>query len=291
MSLPRRALLGASLALPALGARAQAWPNRAIRFIVPSVTGGYDPMPASGATADGAAGQPVVMDNRPGANGNIGMQEVSARRPMATPSCSPLSARWPSMSASIAACRSTRWRTLPRSPVRSPPHGLGGQPGERAAQPARTGGAGPCRTRQAGLCAAERGDDQPPYRRGLQAAARARHPRGAVSRHAAGAVGCGGGTRAGDGGQPRRRLGAYQRRPAAAAGGDLARTLAAGTRGADRRSSLAWTRRNTSPGTPTWRRRRRRRRWWRSSTRRSTQWRWRRSMSRGWRRWAPGRRR
>ena len=48
------------------------------------------------------------------------------------------------MSASIAACRSTRRTDLAAvaCPVTSA-HGLGGQPGERAAQPARTGGAGP----------------------------------------------------------------------------------------------------------------------------------------------------
>jgi tripartite-type tricarboxylate transporter receptor subunit TctC len=76
MALPRRALLGAALALPA-PALAQTWPNRPIRIVVPSVTGGFDNyarMMAPRLTE--LLGQPVIIENKAGANGNIGMQEV-----------------------------------------------------------------------------------------------------------------------------------------------------------------------------------------------------------------------
>ncbi|MBP0496372.1 Bug family tripartite tricarboxylate transporter substrate binding protein [Pararoseomonas indoligenes] len=76
----RRALLGALAALPAARAMAQgAWPNRPIRLIVPF---------AAGTTTDilgrilaealaREAGQPVVVDNRAGAGGNVGAQAVA----------------------------------------------------------------------------------------------------------------------------------------------------------------------------------------------------------------------
>jgi tripartite-type tricarboxylate transporter receptor subunit TctC len=82
MPLPRRALLGVSLALPAIRARAQAWPSRPVRIIVPSVTGGFDNYARLKAPRLGEIlGVPVVVENRPGANGNIGMQEVQRAAP------------------------------------------------------------------------------------------------------------------------------------------------------------------------------------------------------------------
>ncbi len=81
----RRVLLATALGVPLLARRraaAQAWPDRPVRLIVPG--------PASGAadvvsriTADRlqrALGQPVVIENRPGATTNVGMQAV-ARAP------------------------------------------------------------------------------------------------------------------------------------------------------------------------------------------------------------------
>ncbi|MBL6455604.1 tripartite tricarboxylate transporter substrate binding protein [Belnapia sp. T6] len=63
-------------ALPAL-AQTRSWPSRPIRCIVPSATGGYDVYARLMAPRlSELLGQPVVIDNRPGANGNIGMQEV-----------------------------------------------------------------------------------------------------------------------------------------------------------------------------------------------------------------------
>jgi tripartite-type tricarboxylate transporter receptor subunit TctC len=73
----RRAVLGllaTPLAAPAL---AQSWPSRPIRVIVPSTTGGFDTYVRMMAPRlSELLGQPVVIDNRPGANGTIGMQEV-----------------------------------------------------------------------------------------------------------------------------------------------------------------------------------------------------------------------
>jgi tripartite-type tricarboxylate transporter receptor subunit TctC len=83
-SLPRRAaLLGlaAGLARPA-SAQTGDWPNRAIRWINPGPAGGAGDV-ISRLVADrlGARlGQPVVVDNRPGAGTNIGMAIV-ARAP------------------------------------------------------------------------------------------------------------------------------------------------------------------------------------------------------------------
>jgi tripartite-type tricarboxylate transporter receptor subunit TctC len=86
MRLPRRTafgLLAAPLAasLPA-AAQPRPWPSRPIRCIVPSAAGGYDTYARIMAPRlSELLGQPVVIDNRPGANGNIGMQEVQRSPP------------------------------------------------------------------------------------------------------------------------------------------------------------------------------------------------------------------
>ncbi len=83
-SLTRRAglvALGGALAAPH-GARAQAWPDRPIRIIVPAAPGGQGDL-ASRLVGEGlraALGQPVVADNRVGGNGIIGV-EYTARQP------------------------------------------------------------------------------------------------------------------------------------------------------------------------------------------------------------------
>src|ERR671925_1326066 len=78
-TIPRRRLLslaGAALALPAVSrvAYAQAYPNRPIRLIVGFVAGGGQSIVAHmiGQSLSERLGQPVVIDNRPGAGGNIG---------------------------------------------------------------------------------------------------------------------------------------------------------------------------------------------------------------------------
>jgi len=79
----RRAILAAGLALPA-AARAQAWaPDRPIRVVVPFGAGGpTDVIARLLAEPVGAAlGQPLVIENRPGAGGNLGTRAVAAAAP------------------------------------------------------------------------------------------------------------------------------------------------------------------------------------------------------------------
>lgn len=81
MRLTRRAAaLGLLASSPAL---AQApWPNRRLRLVVPSAAGGYEVYARIMAPRLAELlGQPVVVDNKPGANGIIGMQEVQRSAP------------------------------------------------------------------------------------------------------------------------------------------------------------------------------------------------------------------
>jgi tripartite-type tricarboxylate transporter receptor subunit TctC len=74
----RRTLLAAMLAAPAV-ARAQAWaPTRPIRFVVPFPAGGGTDVAARilGERLQEAFGQPVVVENRTGSGGNLGMENV-----------------------------------------------------------------------------------------------------------------------------------------------------------------------------------------------------------------------
>ncbi|MBR0652861.1 tripartite tricarboxylate transporter substrate binding protein [Roseomonas terrae] len=70
LTLPAVAVAAPAIAQPA-------WPSRAIRIVVPSAAGGYDTYARLMAPRlSELLGQPVVIDNRPGANGIIGMTEV-----------------------------------------------------------------------------------------------------------------------------------------------------------------------------------------------------------------------
>ncbi|WP_187830172.1 Bug family tripartite tricarboxylate transporter substrate binding protein [Siccirubricoccus phaeus] len=78
----RRALLASLLAAPAavpLAARAQGWPDRPIRMIVPFAAGTTtDILGRIAATAIAKGiGQPVVVDNRTGAGGTVGTAAVA----------------------------------------------------------------------------------------------------------------------------------------------------------------------------------------------------------------------
>ena len=77
----RRALLGTFAAVAALpgAARAQAWPAKSIRFIVPYIPGSApDVLARTLADRLGSGlGQSLVIENRPGAGGNIGTEMIA----------------------------------------------------------------------------------------------------------------------------------------------------------------------------------------------------------------------
>lgn len=83
MRIPQRLALGAFLACFALGALGQAYPSRTIRLVVPFPAGGTTDILARAAAQrlTESLGQPVVIDNRPGAGGNIGSDIVAKSAP------------------------------------------------------------------------------------------------------------------------------------------------------------------------------------------------------------------
>jgi tripartite-type tricarboxylate transporter receptor subunit TctC len=81
-ALTRRAALAAGLALPAAGARAQAWPTRPITMVAPLAAGSSVDILARLVAEQWSQrlGQPVPVENRPAANGNLALSQV-ARAP------------------------------------------------------------------------------------------------------------------------------------------------------------------------------------------------------------------
>ncbi len=75
----RRLLLLAALAAAADLASAQGWPGRPLRLVVPYAAGGPIDISARllGAKLQESLGQPVVVENRPGAGGNIGVDLIA----------------------------------------------------------------------------------------------------------------------------------------------------------------------------------------------------------------------
>jgi tripartite-type tricarboxylate transporter receptor subunit TctC len=86
MSTPRRRLLQAAaamLAAHALPLRAQSWPAKPIRYIVPFAPGGTTDILARvvGEKLALALGQPVVVENKPGQGGSAGSAELARAAP------------------------------------------------------------------------------------------------------------------------------------------------------------------------------------------------------------------
>jgi tripartite-type tricarboxylate transporter receptor subunit TctC len=81
----RRALAAAAICLATLAqhAAAQTYPTKPIRVVVPYAAGGITDILARalGQKLGEALGQPVVIDNRPGANGQVGTEIVARATP------------------------------------------------------------------------------------------------------------------------------------------------------------------------------------------------------------------
>lgn len=87
MNISHRKLTSTLIAAAVLGymplALAQAWPSKPIRFVVPYTAGGATDVGARivAEQVTRLLGQPVVVDNRPGATGAIGVGEVARAAP------------------------------------------------------------------------------------------------------------------------------------------------------------------------------------------------------------------
>ncbi len=83
MNLIRWLLIAGSAALGALPAGAQTYPVKPVRVIVSTSPGGITDIAVRilGAHITARTGQPVVIDNRPGASGNIAMEAVAHAAP------------------------------------------------------------------------------------------------------------------------------------------------------------------------------------------------------------------
>jgi tripartite-type tricarboxylate transporter receptor subunit TctC len=75
--------LGAAAAVASPFAAHAAWPDRPIRLVIPSAAGGSPDVICRILTNELSRilGQGIVVDNKPGASGNIGMQEIVKSKP------------------------------------------------------------------------------------------------------------------------------------------------------------------------------------------------------------------
>lgn len=78
-----RLLLSLAIALMSTTGQAQGWPERTITIVVPSAPGGSTDLSARlvGEPLGKALGQAVVVDNRPGAAGNLGTEAAARAKP------------------------------------------------------------------------------------------------------------------------------------------------------------------------------------------------------------------
>jgi tripartite-type tricarboxylate transporter receptor subunit TctC len=80
---PGKILASITLAFGICNAHADAWPSRPITMVVPSAPGGSTDLSARlvGDALSKALGQAVVVDNKPGASGNLGTEAVARAKP------------------------------------------------------------------------------------------------------------------------------------------------------------------------------------------------------------------
>ena len=71
--------IAACLAAPARHSRAQAWPSKSVRFVVPFAPGGSSEIVARSVAAEltKSLGQSVYVENKPGGAGNVAMADVA----------------------------------------------------------------------------------------------------------------------------------------------------------------------------------------------------------------------
>jgi len=79
----RLLVLGAATAVVPLRVSAQAWPAKAVTVVVSFAAGGNNDLRARqlGIPVSAALGQPVIVENKPGASGNIGHEYLSRAQP------------------------------------------------------------------------------------------------------------------------------------------------------------------------------------------------------------------
>lgn len=83
MKLLRNTLTAVALALAAAGVAAQSWPAKPIRWVVPYTPGGITDNVTRMVVAkvSAAIGQPITVENKPGANSIIGVDQMSKSAP------------------------------------------------------------------------------------------------------------------------------------------------------------------------------------------------------------------
>ena len=79
----RRAALGAvTLVLMSAAAQAQSWPAKPIRLVVPFPAGGGPAAVARELTTKlGGVGYTIVVENKPGSGGNLGVDAIAKAQP------------------------------------------------------------------------------------------------------------------------------------------------------------------------------------------------------------------